>query len=81
MTKGADTDRLVLYAYLHLGEGDEARGREEVERAWRGALPHLGDLQMIDTAFVSEAIAVQHPATLARLFFQLHFYFARRSET
>ena len=62
------TDKLVAYAYLSLGNWDEAAGRREIERAWKAALEHLGDADRQDDAFVSEAISTQDSATLARLF-------------
>jgi hypothetical protein len=78
--KGHDTDVLVRFAYQHLGEGDECEGRRQVERAWQAALAHIDEGHVTDTRFVSDAIETQDPATLARLFLQLHFYFARRFE-
>ena len=76
--KGCDTDKLVRFAYQHLGDGDECEGRRQIERAWHAALAHIGEGQVADSHFVSDAIETKDPATLAKLFFQLHFYFARR---
>ena len=79
--KDCDTDKLVRFAYQHLGDGDELEGRRQIDRAWQAALAHIRDSGVSDDDFVSGAIETQDPATLARLFFQLHFYFARRFES
>lgn len=73
-------DKLVRYVYLHLGDGDEDAGRREIECALKAALDHLTRVDELDSTFVNDTLCTQDPATLARLFFQLHFYFARRAE-
>ena len=74
-----DTEALIRYVRLHLGDGDEARGRKEIDKAWIEALKPLLDVPPTDRAFIHETLATKDPATLAHLFFDLHFYLVKRS--
>ena len=76
---GGDSEKLIRYVRLHLGDGDEAAGRREIDKAWIEALKLLLDVPETDRAFNLETLKVKDPATLAHLFFQLHFYFVKRS--
>lgn len=74
-----DREKLIRYVRLHLGDGDEAAGRKEVDKAWTEALKLLLDVPETDREFILGTVKEKDPATLAHLFFQLHFYFVGRS--
>lgn len=74
-----DREPLLRYVRLHLGDGDEAAGRREIDKAWVEALTPLLDVPPTDRAFILDTLATKDPATLAHLFFHLQFYFVQRS--
>ncbi len=74
-----DIEKLIRYVRLHLGDGDEAAGRKEVDKAWIEALKLLLDTPPTDREFILQTLAERDAATLAHLFFHLHFYFVKRS--
>ena len=74
-----ESEALIRYVRLHLGDGNEEAGRKEIDKAWVEALKPLLDVPPTDRAFVLETLATKDPATLAHLFFHLHFYFVQRS--
>jgi hypothetical protein len=74
-----DTEKLIRYVRLHFGDGDEAAGRREIDKAWVEALKPLLDVPETDRRFILETLREKDTATLAHLFFHLHFYFVRRS--
>jgi len=74
-----DTEKLLRYVRLHLGDGDEAAGRKEIDKAWIEALKLLLDTPPTDREFILQTLAERDAATLAHLFFHLHFYFVKRS--
>jgi hypothetical protein len=74
-----DAEKLIRYVRLHLGDGDEAAGRREIDKAWIEALKLLLDVPETDRAFILQTIAERDAATLAHLYFHLHFYFVKRS--
>jgi hypothetical protein len=74
-----DNEKLIRYVRLHFGDGDETAGRKEIDKAWIEALKLLLDLPETNRAFILQTIAGQDAATLAHLFFYLHFYFVRHS--
>ena len=74
-----DTEKLIRYVRLHLGDGDEAAGVKEIDKAWIEALKLLLDVPETKREFILETLAETDAATLAHLFFHLHFYFVRRS--
>lgn len=78
--KSGDTEKLIRYVRLHFGDGSEAAGRAEIDKAWIEALKLMLDVPETDREFILETLAEQDAATLAHLFFHLHFYFVRRSE-
>jgi DNA-binding transcriptional LysR family regulator len=47
-----DTEALIRYVRLHVGDGDEAAGRREIDKAWVQALLPLLDLPEVDREFV-----------------------------
>jgi len=72
-------EKLIRYVRLHLGDGSEAMGRKEIDKAWVEALKLLLDTPPTDRAFIFETLGGKDPATLAHLFFHLHFFFIKRS--
>ncbi len=74
-----DSESLIRYVRLHLGDGNEEAGRKEIDKAWVEALKPLLDLPETDREFILKMIEGKDAATLAHLFFHLHFYFVKRS--
>lgn len=74
-----DTEKLIRYVRLHLGDGNEEQGRREIDKAWIEALKQLLQLPSTDREFIHETLATKDAATLAHLFFHLHFYFVKQS--
>ena len=74
-----DFEKLIRYVRLHLGDGNETAGRKEIEKAWVEALKLLLDVPPTDRTFILETLESKDAATLAHLFFDLHFYFVKRS--
>ena len=74
-----DTEALIRYVRLHVGDGDEAAGRREIDKAWVQALLPLLDLPEVDREFVLDTLRTRDRATLAHLFFSLHFHLVRES--
>ncbi len=72
-----ETEPLIRYVRLHVGDGDEDRGRKEVDKAWIQALTVLLDMPPIDREFVLDTLRSKDAATLAHLFFSLHFALVR----
>ncbi len=76
---GSDTEKLIRYVRLHFGDGNEAAGKQEIDKAWIEALKLLLDVPATDREFILNILAEKDAATLAHLFFHLHFYFVERS--
>lgn len=74
-----DTEVLIRYVRLHVGDGDEQAGRGEIDKAWVQALLPLLDLPDVDREFVVDTLRTRDPATLAHLFFSLHFHLVQQS--
>ncbi|MCA1607680.1 MAG: hypothetical protein LC775_19935 [Acidobacteria bacterium] len=74
-----DMEKLIRYVRLHLGDGNEAAGRKEIDKAWVEALKLLLDVPETDREFILKTLAECDAATLAHLFFHLHFYLVQRS--
>jgi hypothetical protein len=74
-----DREKLIRYVRLHFGDGNEEAGRREIDKAWAEALLPLLEVPPTDRAFILDTLAAKDPATLAHLFFHLHFYFVQRS--
>ncbi len=70
-----DTEKLIRYVRLHFGDGNEAAGRKEIDKAWTEALKLLLDVPATDRKFIFKTLNERDAATLAHLFFHLHFYF------
>ncbi len=74
-----DAEKLIRYVRLHLGDGNEAAGRKEIDKAWVEALKLLLDVPPTDREFIRQTLIERDAATLAHLYFYLHFYFVKRS--
>lgn len=74
-----ETEKLIRYVRLHLGDGNEEAGRKEIDKAWIEALKLLLDVPETDREFILQTIAEKDAVTLEHLFFHLHFYFVGRS--
>ncbi len=74
-----DAEKLIRYVRLHFGDGNEAVGSKEIDKAWTEALKLLLDVPETDREFILKTLAEKDAATLAHLFFHLHFYFVERS--
>lgn len=74
-----DSEKLIRFVRLHLGDGNEAVGRQEIDKAWVEALKLMLDLPQTNRKFILETMATKDPATLAHLFFHLHFYLVKQS--
>lgn len=74
-----DTEKLIRYVRLHFGDGNEATGKKEIDKAWIEALKLLLDVPATKREFILKILEETDAATLAHLFFHLHFYFVRRS--
>jgi len=72
-----DTAALIRYVRLHVGDGNEHVGRNEIDKAWVQALTVLLDMPEIDREFVHNTLQTKDPGTLAHLFFSLHFALVR----
>lgn len=74
-----EAEKLIRYIRLHFGDGNEAAGAKEIDKAWIEALKLLLDVPPTDREFIESTIAETEAETLAHLFFRLHFYFVGRS--
>ena len=77
--EAGDAETLIRYVRLHVGDGNEAAGRREIDKAWVQALIPLLDLPAVDREFVLETLRTKDRATLAHLFFSLHFHLVHES--
>ena len=74
-----NTEKLIRYIRLHFGDGNEEVGRKEIDKAWIEALKLLLDVPATEREFVEQTVREKDAATLAHLYFRLHFYFVARS--
>lgn len=77
--ENGDNEKLIRYVRLHFGDGNEKAGRKEIDKSWIEALKLLLDTPETDREFIFQTLDEKDPATLAHLFFHLHFYFLKRS--
>ena len=73
-----DNTKLARFVRLHLGDGNEEVGRKEIDKSWTEALKILLQNQPADEAFIADAMKMDE-ATLALLYFHLHFCLIRKS--
>ena len=77
-TSAGEIDKLVRFVRLHLGDGNEETGRKEIDKSWVEALKVLLNYADVDQRYL-ETVMSKDDATLAQLYFRLHFHFIRRS--
>ena len=77
--ENGENEKLIRYVHLHFGDGDEKVGAKEIDKAWIEALKPLLDSPSTDREFILKTLAEKDEATLAHLFFHLHFYFVGQS--
>ena len=77
--ESGDSEKLIRYVRLHFGDGNEEKGQQEIDKAWIEALKPMLEIPETDREFILQTIAEKDVATLAHLFFHLHFYFVQRS--
>jgi len=73
-----DVQKMIRFVRLHLGDGNEVTGREEIDRSWAEALKILLRYEPVERPFI-EQVLEKDESTLALLFFHLHFYLIRKS--
>jgi hypothetical protein len=73
-----NSEKLIRFVRLHLGDGDEQVGEKEINKSWVEALTILLRDEPTDLGFIEEVLQ-RDPSTLALLFFHLHFYLIRSS--
>lgn len=73
-----DVEKLVRFVQLHLGDGNEAVGKKEIDRSWAAATKILLRYEAVDREFIDRTLE-KDESTLALLFFHLHFYLIRKS--
>lgn len=77
--EAGDSEKLIRYVRLHFGDGNEAAGAKEIDKAWIEALKLLLDVPATKREFIEKTIGETDAETLAHLYFRLHFYFVARS--
>ena len=73
-----DIGKLIRFVRLHLGDGNEAVGKEEIDRSWAQATKILLRDEPVDREFINRVME-KDESTLALLFYHLHFYLIRKS--
>ncbi len=74
-----DDEKIIRFVRLHLGDGSEKVGRREIDKSWVEATKVLVDYEPIDRDAIEKTLALDD-ATLASLFFQLHFHLIKRTD-
>jgi hypothetical protein len=73
-----DSEKLLRFVRLHLGDGNEAVGKDEIDKSWIEAVKILLADEPVDREFIARVLE-KDESTLALLFFHLHFYLIRKS--
>jgi hypothetical protein len=73
-----EAEKLIRFVRLHLGDGNEAVGKSEIDKSWIEAIKILLRVEPADLAFI-ETVLTRDDSTLALLYFHLHFHLIRRS--
>lgn len=73
-----ENEKLIRFVRLHLGDGNEEAGRREIDKSWVEALKILLRYDPTDSNFIDEVMQ-RDEATLALLYFHLHFHLVRKS--
>ncbi|MGH9831116.1 MAG: hypothetical protein ACREDR_48555 [Blastocatellia bacterium] len=73
-----ETEKLIRFVRLHLGDGNEAVGKSEIDKSWIEAIKILLKSEPVDLGFI-ETVLEQDESTLALLYFHLHFRLIKKS--
>ena len=73
-----ENGKLIRFVRLHLGDGNEEVGQREIDKSWIESVKVLLKYQPTDGDFIDQAMQ-KDEATLALLYFHLHFYLIRKS--
>jgi hypothetical protein len=73
-----DTEKIIRFVRLHLGDGNEEVGRKEIDKSWIEASKILLKYDPVDQDMIGRVMSAEE-STLALLYFHLHFYFIRKS--
>jgi len=73
-----DNFKLIRFVRLHFGDGNDEIGRKEIDKSWVEALKVLLHYDDVDQQYL-DAVLRKDDATLAQLYFRLHFHFIRKS--
>jgi len=73
-----ETEKLIRFVRLHLGDGNEGVGKSEIDKSWIEAIKILLRFEPADLSFI-ETVLTQDDSTLALLYFHLHFRLIRKS--
>lgn len=74
-----DDEKLIRFVRLHLGDGNEKVGRQEIDKSWIEAVKVLADYGPMDEDAIAKVLELDD-STLASLYFHLHFHLIKRSE-
>ena len=73
-----DTEALIRFVRLHVGDGNEQAGKKELDKSWVEAIKILLREEPADHDLI-ESVMARDEATMALLYFHLHFYLVRKS--
>jgi len=73
-----ETEKLLRFVRLHVGDGNEGVGKKELDKSWVEAIKILLREEPVDNDLI-ESVMARDEATLALLYFHLHFYLVRKS--
>lgn len=73
-----ETEKLLRFVRLHVGDGNEEVGKKELNKSWVEAIKILLREEQADYDLI-ESVMAREEATLALLYFHLHFYLVRKS--
>lgn len=76
--QAGDNDNLIRFVRLHFGDGNEEAGKQEIAKSWIEAVKILLKYQPTNEELI-EQVMQEDEATLALLYFHLHFYLIRKS--
>jgi hypothetical protein len=73
-----ETEKVIRFVRLHLGDGNEDVGRKEIDKGWIEATRILLRYEPVDRALLDRVMQADDP-TLALLYYRLHFHLIRKS--
>jgi hypothetical protein len=76
--RSGDSEKLIRFVRLHLGDGNENVGGKEIDKSWIEALKILLRYENSDLDFIEQTMQ-KDDSTLALLYFRLHFHLIRKS--